>query len=48
MKAGFTVEKNGPVITGVSPNGAGQGATLDVTISGSDFTGQQESLSAGH
>ena len=39
MKAGFTVEKNGPVITGVSPNEASQGATLNVTISGSDFTG---------
>ncbi len=39
MKAGFTVEKNGPVITGVNPNEAGQGATLDVTISGSNFTG---------
>jgi hypothetical protein len=39
LKAGFTVEKNGPVITGVSPNEAIQGATLDVTISGADFTG---------
>jgi hypothetical protein len=39
MKAGFTVEKNGPVITGVSPNQGGQGSTLDVTINGSNFTG---------
>jgi large repetitive protein len=39
MKAAFTVEKNGPVITGVSPNQAAQGATVDVTISGSNFTG---------
>ena len=39
IKAGFTVEKNGPVITGVSPNEASQGATSDVTISGSNFTG---------
>ena len=39
LKAGFTVEKNGPVITGVSPNEGIQGATLDVTISGADFTG---------
>ena len=39
MKAGFTVEKNGPIITGVSPNEASQGATLDVTIDGTNFTG---------
>jgi large repetitive protein len=39
MKAAFTVEKNGPVITGISPNQAAQGATVDVTISGSNFTG---------
>jgi hypothetical protein len=39
MKAGFTVEKNGPVITGVSPNTGSQGATLDITINGASFTG---------
>ncbi len=39
MKAAFTVEKNGPVITGISPNTAGQGATLDVTVTGTNFTG---------
>jgi len=39
LKAGFTVEKNGPVITLVGPNEASQGATLDVTINGTNFTG---------
>jgi len=39
LKAGFTVEKNGPVITGVSPDQAKQGATLNVTVNGTNFTG---------
>jgi hypothetical protein len=39
MKAGFTVEKSGAIITGVSPNTASQGDTLTVTISGTNFTG---------